>query len=500
MRFSDKIFVLPILLFAVNFIYRLVDAAKLITTFPLDYVNDLASYVALVHFFDVYGFLQNVPNWFNGFILFNTYPPGWVVYDWLFYKVLGNLLLATYVSTLVLYVLGFIAIYLIGKELRLSSIKRVALFLFVFANPMVIGAVLKQGRLPSFMAYILFAYIFYLALYFKDRRIDWRIIFLGLVFSLLLLTHQPETILSGVFLLGLLLVKKWKERFAVASVLFFGVVFASFWLIPFFYYTSTLHFLKIGFANWLFNFDGFFWNNVIGIILSLSLFVLFFISYRKNKFQQMLLFFAPVLVLNFLFITRIVSFLPVLKYVYPDPFNDFLMFFVALFLVALPYRKLRPLFKYAIVVGLLLFSAAGVYYNMTYTPFFVEHSKLDEDFISLIPLIEGKFLFFSTEQPSSYPGAYNSYAAIYYNKSVINGWGEMFKEYNYTLDLENELRGYFAQHSCTFIPFLVSYNTTEILTYTEDCSYFVEECGLIEKAHAGDACLLEIPSSYLSSL
>lgn len=494
MRTSDKIFLLPVIVFSLNLLYRLVDASKLITTFPLDYVNDLASYLAMVHFFDVYGFLQEVPNWFNGFILFNTYPPGWAVYTYFFYKVFGNLLLATYISTISLYILGFIAVYLIGKELRISLVKRLALFLFVFANPMLIGAVLKQGRLPSFMALVIFTYLVYIALYFKERQVNWKIVFLGLIFVLLILTHQPETVLSGVFLLGIFLVKKWKERIVIATVLFCSVLVSSFWLIPFLYYTFTLNFLNIGFANWLLNFKGYFWNNLIGIILSASFFVLFYLYYRQRPTRTTLLFFAPVLVLNFLYLTRLIVFVPILKFIYPDPFNDFLMFFVALFLVSIRYRELRRFIKISIACALILFSIMGIWYNMTQTPFFVEHSEEDEHFIELIQKVEGKYIFMATELPDSYPSAYAAYAAIYYNKSTIHGWGEMFKEYEYTHRLEEYLVAYFEKHNCQpLLPLLAEYNATEILTHKEDCSYFIEECGLIEKARSGDACLLKIP-------
>ena len=499
MRTSTKIFLLPVILFSFNLLFRIIDFSHIIFQFPLDLVNDGASYITLVYFFDVYGFLQLVPHWFNGFILFATYPPGWVLYAEIFYRLFGDLLLAVYVSTLFLYLFGFFAVYLIGKELHFSLFKRWVLFLFVFANPMIIGAVLKQGRYPSLMGLVLFVYLVYIALYFKSRPVHWNILFLGFLFAALILTHQPETILSGIFLFGLVLVKKGKERFYVLGSLFLGVLLSLFWLIPFLHYTSEYGFLQVGFASWLFDFQGFFLNNIIGIILSLALFFLFYLYYKQSSSpKEALVFFAPTLLLTFLFLTRMVSFIPILKYVYPDPFNDFFIVFVSLFLVSLQYNSFSKKFQIFFITLLLLFSVGGVYYNFAVTPFFIEHSSLDEDFLRLAPLIDGKYFFFSTVPLKTYTNAYTGYAAIYYNASSISGWGQIFREYSYTYTLENVTMDYFNEHNCnTFIPFLVSYNATELLTYGEDCTYLVQTCHLDLKVQSGEACLLRITEDYM---
>ena len=153
-----------------------------------------------------------VPEWFNGFTLFGTYPPGWVFFTYPLLKILGNIMLATFISMILLFILGFIGINILGKELKMSPIKRIAFFLFVYANPMIIGAVLKQGRLPALMGLVLFTYIVYIGLYFKEREVNKKIILLGILFGLIIITHQAETILSGIFILGLILIKSNKER------------------------------------------------------------------------------------------------------------------------------------------------------------------------------------------------------------------------------------------------------------------------------------------------
>lgn len=493
MKKTDTIFVIPILLLSFNLVYRLINAAKIIHTFPLDKVNDLSAYIALVYFFDLHGYLGYVPEWFNGFTLFSTYPPGWVFYVYPFYKIFGDLLLGTYLSLLALYVLAFFGIYLIGKELHLSKIKILAFCLFVYANPMIIGAVLKQGRLPSFFGFILFTYLVYFALYFKDKPLDWKVLFFIFFYFALLITHQAELVLASVFLLGFFMIKNTKERIILVLALFFAVLLASFWLVPFIQGTLHTGFLKIGFAYWVWDFQGFFWNNIVGLFLSLALCVIFYRHYRFSHDRRFLLFYLPVVVLAVFYFLRVTPFIPLLKYVYPDPYNDFFLFFLSLFFITFPFRILKPRYKTILAFLLVFLVLAGVIYNFTITPFFVEHTEEEEHFLELVPQIEGKFFMMSSTPVETYSKPYYTYALIYYNISSIDGWGEMYKEYDYTLQLENSLVNYFENPNCDrFIDTLQRYNTTELLTYGFDCSFLVEQCHLIEKASSGDACLLYV--------
>lgn len=497
MKKSDKIFLIPIIILTTNWIYRLVDFTNLINYFPLDKTNDISSYMTLVYFYDKYGFLANVPDWFNGFTLFETYPPGWIIFVEQFYKLFGNILVATYVSTITLFVFAFIGIWLIGRELKLSTIKRVAFFLFVFANPMMIGAVLKQGRMPSFMALVIFVYIVYVALYFKDRPINWKILGIGILYTILILTHQPETILAGIFLIGLILVKKGSERLAVIGSILLGICASSFWLIQFIKNVFATNFLEIGFSSWILEFDGeFLLNNLIGIAIALGLLIVFFLKWQEEKNKRVLIFYGPILILCVLFLTRIVAFIPIIKEVYPDPYNDFFLFFLSLFLISLKFNKISKSTKIIIALGLTVLAIAGVTYNHFYTPYFVKHTPQDQEFFDIIPLIEGKFFFVTTEPLDSYGQAYYGYTSIYYDKYAISGWGSMFKDYEYSRKLREYSTKYIYNNNCEeFIPLLEEYNTTEVLTYTQDCSFLTNKCGLTTIATSGKACLLKMPNT-----
>jgi hypothetical protein len=491
MRFSDKIFIIPIILLGLNFIYRLIDFAKIITTFPLDYVNDISAYIALSHFFVKYGYLELVPNWYNGFILFNTYPPGYSFFMYPLILLTSNILLSTFLSAIILYILGFIAIYFIGKELDLTIIKRTALYLFVYANPMIIGGMLKQGRITSLMALVIFSFIVYLVIYFKSRPITNKIYFLSLLLALLVLTHHPETILAGIFLIGFILIKENKEKIKIIASIIIGIILSAFWWIPFLKYSIINGVLELNFGNWLLNFKDYFWNNFIGIILSLTLFVIFYFYYRPQQDKAILYLYLPVLILNFLFLTRVVIFIPIIKHIYPDPYQDFFMFFASLFLVSINFNKLTNKIKNILLILLIIGAIASVTYNITKTPFFQDYTQQEEDFIYLVPKIEGKFLMFTESPKTSYSRAYYCYAAIFYNKETPSGWEDYAKEPEFVWGLKNTTKEYMKTEDCKYLMKLnQEYMVEQILTEKHYCQIMTQECGLELVETKGEACLL----------
>jgi hypothetical protein len=491
MRTSDKIFIIPIILLAANFLYRLIDFSKIIFTFPLDTINDVSSYIALVHFLDIYGFLGNVPNWYNGFILFNTYAPGWTFFTYPLYKITSNLLLSTYLSTILLFIIGLLGIYLIGKELKISKTKIIAFFLLVFANPMMIGGILKQGRLPSLMALVILVYITYIVIYFKDKPLSARLLLLSLFYALMILTHQAETILSSIFLLGFILIKNNKEKILIILSLILGVLLSSFWLIPFIKSTITTQFLNLDFSNWLLNFHSYLWNNLAGILISISLFILFYLYYTTKK--ENILLFSPLLVLNFLYLTRLCLFIPIIKYIYPDPYTDFFTFFSCLLLFSIDFGKISKKIKTILLIILIIASLASVSYNLFKTPYFQKHTQNEIDFLSLTEYIDGKYLIFNEPATTFYSRPYYSYAAIYYNKTTISGWADMYKDQAYILELNKLSIDFRDNKNCEDLAQLKEkFGLEEVLADGAYCNTLINECNLnliiIEK----DTCLVSI--------
>lgn len=494
MKFSDKIFLIPIILLGVNFLYRLKDFSEIIYRFPLDITNDLTAYIADIPFFDIYGFFGNVPLWYNGFTLFNIYPPGWVLFTFPIYKITDHLMLAVFLSTIILFILGFIATWLIGKELRVSTIKRIALFVFIFANPMMIGAILKQGRLPSLMAVVLLLYLFYLCLHFKNREFNWKAIFLPIVYALLILTHQTETILGTAFLLGLFFVKKKQEKIKLVLLMSLSILFSSFWLFHFLQATQETGFLQFSFSSWLIDFQSYFWNNIAGIFLSLALFIGFYLFYKEKQEKEMLYFFLPVLVFNFLYLTRLALFVPVLKYIYPDPWQDFIIINLSILFVTINYAIFTKEWKKILAIGMILIACASVTYNHLHTPYMEAWDKKGEEAIALVPYInqESHFLMFNENSKELYSRAIYSYAAIYYNVSSASGWFEVNKEYSYILELNTVYRTFLNTEDCENLNTLnKKFNTTEILANGQYCK-IIEDCGWDIKEVNGSSCILNV--------
>ena len=101
---------LPILVMLFYFIYRLINQSQLLFYFPLDYFNDVSSYMAQLHFLKVCGFLNFCPYWYNGFISFVSTPPAWFFFALPFYNLFGDVKAATYFTMLLSFVFAFIII------------------------------------------------------------------------------------------------------------------------------------------------------------------------------------------------------------------------------------------------------------------------------------------------------------------------------------------------------------------------------------------------------
>ena len=492
MKFSDKILVLPIVLLLANFLFRLVNFSTILYRFPLDVTNDLTAYIADIPFFEMYGYFGHVTQWYNGFTLFNIYPPGWVFFTYPLYKLFGNLMLAVFISTLLLFFFGFLITWFFGKELNISVMKRIALFTFIYANPMIVGAVLKQGRIPSLMALDLLLLFFFLCVYFKERQFTWKAISLPLVYAALILTHQTETVLASAFLLGLFLVKPWREKIQLFILMLLSILFSSFWLFHFLKAVFETGFLQYGFGNWLLDWHSYFWNNLAGIVISVGLFVLFYIFYKQKQDQKWFYFFVPILILNISYLTRLSLLIPLIKNIYPDPWQDFLVINVCVLFVALNYNLFPKKWKIILAVGMILIAGASVCYNMFHTPYMMDWNTEGQEAIALVPYLDqdSHFLMFSEYSKELYSRAIYSYAAIYYNTSSASGWFEVNKEYTYVLELNNLYKEYLNTESCESMHELnTQFNTTEILANGHYCEA-IKGCGLKIKEVNGSSCIL----------
>src|SRR3989338_1663432 len=107
----SKWLAVPIVALAANFFWRLIDQSQLMRYFPLDFVNDISSYMAQLNFLKACGFLKFCPYWYNGFIAFKFTPPAWYFFTNPLYLLFGDVKVATYVSMVLIFVLAFVIIY-----------------------------------------------------------------------------------------------------------------------------------------------------------------------------------------------------------------------------------------------------------------------------------------------------------------------------------------------------------------------------------------------------
>jgi len=206
-----------------------------------------------------------------------------------------------------MYIIGFIFLYLLGKNQGLSLTKVTAFFFFFFANSITIGNFLRLGRTVSMFAFILIIGLATLVLYYKNHKLDKKFFLLFIpLYVIILFSHQQEMILSQFLVLSLFLIKEKSERIHILYSSIIGFLIASFWLIPFtldsikndaLYYEEGMQILLFNKANIL--------TSIAGIIIPLVLLITFYFYWKSNKkSKKELIFFSPILILNLLFLFR----------------------------------------------------------------------------------------------------------------------------------------------------------------------------------------------------
>ena len=92
----------PIIILGIYFIIRLINQAKIISIFPLNLTNDITSYMSRLYFLFECGFHKLCPYWYNGFITFVNYAPGWTFFTAPIYFITKNIQLSTYISLILI--------------------------------------------------------------------------------------------------------------------------------------------------------------------------------------------------------------------------------------------------------------------------------------------------------------------------------------------------------------------------------------------------------------
>ncbi|MAG19810.1 hypothetical protein CL618_00040 [archaeon] len=489
MKIKDKWFYFPIIILSVYLIIRLINQYQSVTQFPLDWTNDLVSYITLLFFLTKVGYHGFVPYWYNGFTLFNFTPPAWYYFT-LPLTYLTNVSLATYISRIIIYVLGFITIWVLGIKTQISKIKRIAFFLFFFANAIAIGNFIRLGRVPELFALLILIMISSLFLYYKDKPLNKYFILFIPLYAILILAHQSIALVFHIPLLSFFLIKPKKEKYIIILSVILALLLVSFWLLP---YLSSF------FTTWgasevrtidLITFDKMHLpQNIASTLIPLFFLIIFYLYYKQNKSKKEFLFYLPLIITSILIITRLIYLTPLFKYAFPDSYLHLLIFFsLFLFLKTKFSKKITTL----AILSLFLISILSVSINHFHTPYFTPHTDLDKETLSIFPLVQGKYILAGPPPSKLHKWSYHSLTPIYYNLSTPSGWSMQVtsQEYiDYLTETELYLETSLPKEKCDdFITRLKTLNTTSVITYDQHCND-LKQCNLKEITTKKHVCL-----------
>lgn len=481
------------LILFIYLVYRLINQSKILKFFPLDITNDISSHIGQLYFLKACGFHNLCQYWYNGYELFKFYPPGWFFFSYPLLEIFKKPELAAYISIILMLVLSFIAIYKIISLKQKSFLLSLSFFLFLFASPTSISAFFRLGRVTELFAWLIFLFLAYFILKYKDKKFDLNFIYFIPLYAILIFSHPTVTIIFHFFLLSLFLVKlkDKKELFILSISVILGILISAFWWYPFVTElgeSRTYEFLP-ELRSRFFDIYGQWTSTVILItLIPLLTLILFYFYYKQNKDKKELLFYSPVLLLALLVITRVVTFIPYLNFVYPEPYFTYFLIFTLIFFFNTNYpEKIQKILPYLLICIVII----SVIFSFYFTSFYKEHTELEKTTLELLRETKGHYLIVDPPAPTSYVKAYYSYAAIYLNLTTPSGWStsELSEAHNQLL---KKTIDEFKNRKCAeFRSLSEKLKLTHIITYNEYCDT-KETCNLKEKITKDNACLIKI--------
>lgn len=485
------IFIFIIIILSGYFFIRLADQSQIITTFPLESLNDVSSYMALLYFTSEFGYHEMVYKWYEpeGFRLFETDAPGWYYFTLPIYILVKDVKPATFISLIAIYIIFAMLFFVIGRIEKLSKLETLAFFVLFAFSPMAIGDYVRQMRMPQMFSWVSLLALFAIIFYYKDKKIDWRFLIISPFIALLILSHQLETVIFPFVLVGLFLIKKsFRERTIIILSSIIGVLASSFWLIPFILNSANSPKLEYTGSRWLLEFSGGFqFANIAGIALGVALLAVFALYFYRNKnLKNELLFFSPIIILDILFLTRLVVYLPIIKHVYIDAYMQFFAFFFLLILF-----KCYKQFNFIKCIMALL-PIGFILVSLMHTPWFVTPSQEELNSLAIFDSVNGTYIFAGEwPSPRMYTMALVCYAAIYYPIESGTGWSlsENIEHRHKTADFRQAFLDYNKE---SFLRLTEELRIDEIISYgTADCDR-LKEFGLNFKTKNSMLCLYSV--------
>ncbi len=488
-KIKDSAFYLTIILLAAILIYKIINESRIMWVFPFDYTNDWSSHMAKLFFLAKYGFYNFVPNWYNGFILFKLYAPGWFFFALPLYYITNNLQLTAYLSLLILFILGFLFINLLGKINRFSITKRVAFFLLFFANPIAIGNFIRVGKIPEMFTWVVFIPIFTIVWYYKEHEIDWKIVVFMALYSILSVSYLPGFAVGSLIVLSLLLVKPLKEKILLILAVMISLLATSFWWVNYLIESkktmlNDLFFLedlvKIGRVNIM--------ENIATTLIALAFIAVFYFYWKsKNKSRKELVFFLPIIFIAVALITRIAAVLPYINKLHPDTYNFFILF-ITLFLFFKTEKYPKAIAKYAWLT-LTIIAVASVVISIGFIAPFKENTEHDKEVVEILKYVDGKMVIFDNLE--SYANAYYSYSAIHYNTKSAGGWSTENISTAYRERWTQILKAFRDRNCKEFIDGLKEFKTSNVVSSDQGCET-LKQCGFKEVKSLTSVCLYKM--------
>lgn len=485
MRFKNGCFLVSITVLLASLLYKLIDYSKIISNFPLDYINDMSSYMAQLYFLDTCGFHNYCSYWYNGFVSFLASPPGWYFFTYPILKLVGSVNLAFYISMVILFVIAFLVVYYFGRLFNWGRLERILFFFVIFSSPLAIGDFLRAGRLHEMTGWIAFIVLALCFLYYKDNKIDRKSVLLSFVYAFMIISNFAVAVLGSIALSGILLVKKGKELMLILSIFVLGALLSAFWWVPFVLNISKSYVLTKIFSD-LFIREGVLKIKFFLVVFGFLIFLYLFFKYIKTKKDK--LFFAPVTILFLVFVLNFAKYVFFLKGIDYGPYVFLIMFYIMFFAF-----EVKLFDKKLISILLVIFAVLSGVYSIYYIPEFVtyENSTAKVEIDTLLYSLDDseKVVFYFDGNPDGiYGKALYSYLPVVHNLSTPFGWYPHLTSNEY---LEG-FRKIFTYEECDDkINALKEYNVTAVVASKVKCNELVS-CGLKLKSDSEDFCIIGV--------
>src|SRR3989344_365827 len=423
----DRWLLFPLVGTFIIFLLKLISFSEILTRKTVDIVNfgDMAMHVSLLFFLDEYGFHNIVPLWYDGFRLFHLYPSASFFFLLPLYQIISDVNLVVFVSYILLIIIAFVAVWFLGRYNHFSKLKTITFFVLLFMNPIIIDYIFVGGRFPEFFAWVIFSILLAILSYLKYNKSNYIIFFLIIItLSVLILSH-PYVSLFGLLLtfLAFLTAKFRINRYHLIFSVILALAFTSFWWIPFIYgwltFPSNIPQLTdyqfgelLDIKNSIFSFN---------TAVIFSWFFIFYLYWKQStKIKREKVFYYPLLLLSFLILFRIISFIPFLNQIPPNSYN---IFFISLTLLTFfKIKKFNMFNKRAIIISLILLpliSSIIVFEVRPQESYEFTNQKIK--IIELLPENRGRYLLIDDIPPHSILKNIIAYATIHYNLSTPTG-------------------------------------------------------------------------------